>query len=58
MKYYVVEFAFDYFVVSTSVGVEDKELAEQKAKDRIFEYAGLDVDDLSYDITITELEKN
>jgi hypothetical protein len=56
MKYYNVEFSFDYFVVSTSVSAEDEEQAEQNAKDRIFEYAGLDVDDLSYEITLEELE--
>lgn len=56
MKYYNVEFAFDYFVVSTTTSAEDEEQAEQYAKDRIFEYSGLDVDDLSYEIILEELE--
>jgi hypothetical protein len=56
MKNYNVEFAFDYFTTSTSVSAEDEEQAEQNAKDRIFEYAGLDVDDLSHEITTEELE--
>lgn len=56
MKYYNVEFAFDYFTTSTSVSGRDEEQAEQYAKDRIFEYSGLDVDDLPYEVVIEELE--
>lgn len=56
MKYYNVEFAFDYFTTSTRVSGRDEEQAEQYAKDRIFEYSGLDVDDLPYEVVIEELE--
>jgi hypothetical protein len=52
MKDYEVKFSFELFTITTGVYAETKELAEQYAKARILENAGLDCDDLDYEVSI------
>jgi len=49
---YSVSFSTDDFTITTGIYAETDELAEQYAKERILECAGLDLDDLRYDITL------
>ena len=49
---YSVSFSTDDFTIITGVYAEDDELAEQYAKERILECAGLDLDDVRYSMTL------
>lgn len=49
---YSVSFSTDYFTIITGVYAETDELAEQYAKERILEYAGLDLDDVRHSLTL------
>ena len=58
MKNYSVSVATDYFTIQTGVYAETEELAEQYAKERLLDTAGLDCDDFSHETTIEEMEMN
>ena len=52
MKDYQATFICDYFTISTCIDADNKKQAERYAKQRIFEYSGLDLDDLEYEIKL------
>lgn len=49
---YSVSFSTDDFTINTGVYAETDELAEQYAKERILECAGLDLDDVRHSLTL------
>jgi hypothetical protein len=49
---YSVTFSFELFSINTGVYAANTRLAKKYAKERILECAGLDVDDLSHEITV------
>jgi len=49
---YSVTFSFELFSITTGVYALNVRLAKKYAKERILECSGLDVDDLSHEITV------